>query len=526
MSQPAAESLHARRLRWREVSRTAGQAELRVALLASYTIEPIVPCLGLGLHDAGITASVTTGPFDQVVQACADPGSAIARLEPHVVVIAQRLADLMRPGSPVAPAVVEARMRVVADTALRVADRWDSQLVVVCPAAADVAADARAPLRPALAAYTERLRHRAGVDVISFDDLVAEFGVNNTYHPEMLAHARIPYREPVFAALADRVVRAISGQLDVRTRAVLVDLDSLFRHGGGDDQTGAMSLVSALSSFRAAGGSIAVRARLDRVPPGPVSRRLLSNLADLADVWLPGSGPVAGQLAEAALLAGGSEGNARLLTADPAPSDGRPDGPALRLPTVASDWCDFLSSALCGPGPGAARLRPVATESAMDLASFVAGLGIRVTCTPLAVHEAAVSADFARRNVDFCLAPAPTAADLAASAADSAQEVWLVKVADRMGEYGSSGLVRLWGTALTCVIDVFSLSCAVLGRGVESQIMAEIRGWAERRGCSSITVRMQHTGRNGAAADYFVAAAKEERKGGSIILQIEEEAAE
>lgn len=462
---------------------------------------------------------MTAGPFDQVVQACADAGSTVARHEPHVLVIAQRLADLMRPGSSAVPAEAEARMRVVADTALQAADRWDSQLVAIRPAETDLAPGARALLGPALTAFTERLRHRAGVAVISLDDVVAEFAPERVYHPELFAHARIPYREPVFAALADRVVRAISSRLDVPTRAVLVDLDSLLRRGAGDDWAAARSLVSSLSSFRAGGGYVAVRARLQRMPHGRAARWLLTSLADLTDSWLSGTGSVEDQLAEAAALAGGSGSNARLLTAEPTLADRLPGGPALRLPATASDWPAFLPSALPGPEPAAARSRPVIAADAVDLMSFIRGLGIRVTCAPLAAQEIAASVDFARRNVDFCLAPAPAAADLAASLADSSQDVWLVRVADRMGEYGASGLVRLRATAQACVIDVFSLSCAILGRGVESQILAEARSWAERQGCSSITVQLQYTGRNDAARDYFALAEKES---GDITVHMQE----
>ncbi|MCG5439533.1 hypothetical protein, partial [Micromonospora foliorum] len=90
--------LLARRTRWQAVTRQRPEPVLRVALLASYTVDPLVPYLGLGLHDAGLPAALSVGPFQQVVQQCLATDGFLAETRPDVLVVAQRLEEAGDPG--------------------------------------------------------------------------------------------------------------------------------------------------------------------------------------------------------------------------------------------------------------------------------------------------------------------------------------------------------------------------------------------------------------------------------------------
>ena len=56
-----------RRLAWQKLrrARLGDDVDLKVALLASFTVNPIVAYLGTALDAQGFSAAVEVGPFDQ-----------------------------------------------------------------------------------------------------------------------------------------------------------------------------------------------------------------------------------------------------------------------------------------------------------------------------------------------------------------------------------------------------------------------------------------------------------------------------
>src|SRR5215471_21597098 len=122
-------SLLETRSRWREISRTERPTALRVALLASYTIDPLVPYLGVLLDEAGHPAEIRVGPYNQIVQQCLDEESQTAAGRPDVVVVAPRFEELSA-----GPADQVGDLLALAETALAAAGRWRACLVFVLPA--------------------------------------------------------------------------------------------------------------------------------------------------------------------------------------------------------------------------------------------------------------------------------------------------------------------------------------------------------------------------------------------------------
>ena len=75
-----------------------------------------------------------------------------------------------------------------------------------------------------------------------------------------------------------------------------------------------------------------------------------------------------------------------------------------------------------------------------------------------------------------------------------------VKVSDRFGDYGMSGLLIYFENDDSCEIDTFLLSCRVLGRGVEHQVLAQ---FALKCGKPSIKFRFQATDKNQPAWEFI-----------------------
>src|SRR5947209_7025808 len=103
------------RKRWREISRAPRPSALRVALLASYTIDPLAPYLGVLLEEAGHPAEIEIGPYNQIVQQCLDAASQTAATRPDVVVVSPRFEEL---------AGQAGDLLAVADAAVAAVRRW------------------------------------------------------------------------------------------------------------------------------------------------------------------------------------------------------------------------------------------------------------------------------------------------------------------------------------------------------------------------------------------------------------------
>jgi hypothetical protein len=78
-----------------------------------------------------------------------------------------------------------------------------------------------------------------------------------------------------------------------------------------------------------------------------------------------------------------------------------------------------------------------------------------------------------------------------------------VNVSDRFGDYGLVGLLLCHATSDRYVVDTFLLSCRVLGRGVEHQILADLGRRALELGKPRVDVIYRPTDKNQPAWDFI-----------------------
>ncbi|MGC4853744.1 hypothetical protein ACLQ24_10150 [Micromonospora sp. DT4] len=500
--------LFTRRTRWQALTRQRPAPTLRVALLASYTVDPLVPYLGLDLHERGLTATLTVGPFQQVVQQCLATDGFLTEARPDVLLVAQRLEEAGDPGA--SGDAWAAELLAGAEAAVTAARRHGALLVYVLPAV-----PAARPYGPADAMHADgvaasatvvrqRLRDRLagdpGVLLVDADEAVRAVGDERAYHPVLFRLAKVPYTEEVFARLGATAAALVASWFGASCRALVVD---------GDGLTGAAHLLPALRELRAAGVRVALRA----TGVGWWSDGDAADLLSVLDGWVTDARPIDEQLAEIAaelhvapaqiVLAG--VGAAHLVP----PGEGRPavEGPSRRVPFGADPalWSDELRAAgltdrlperRWSGGPARSADAP---HAALSLDDFVAGLDVQVDYRPVAADGVAEVAEVAARAHDFAVAPAPPAAALAERAAD----LLAIRVRDRLGDYGTSGLVALDRTADRWTVDVFSLSCPVLGKGVEAAVLREVTRRAGAAGAGEVVVRWTDTGRNGTARRFL-----------------------
>ncbi|MCW3841248.1 hypothetical protein ONA70_14185 [Micromonospora yasonensis] len=499
--------LFALRTRWQAVTRRGPAPVLRIGLLASYTVDPLVPYLGLALHDAGLPATLTVGPFHQIVQQCLAEDGFPATVRPDVLLVAPRLEEAGAAGP--AGAGWADELLAVAEAAVTAARRQGALLGYVLPAVPEARPcgagdpmDAEGVTAAATAAR-ERLRERLAADpgvlLVDAEEAVRAVGTRHAYHPALFRFAKIPYTEEVFAALGAATAGLLRRWYGAGCRALVLD---------GDTLTDPAPLLPALRELRAAGLRVAARAGADGW-----STVADPELLPLLDGWVVDDRPPVAQLAEIAAELDLAPAHLVLLTtADPAAVTGPRDetttdgGTTVTLGADPKAWGDELTAAgLTDRLParrwtgGTRGESPAAGPAGLSLADFVSSLDVQVEYRPVTDAEVPQVAELVARAHDFALRPAPAAATLAGRTAD----LLAVRVRDRFGDYGTGGLVALTREPDRWTVDLFSLSCPVLGKGVEPAVLRELAHRAGTAGARELLVPWTDTGRNGSARRFL-----------------------
>ncbi len=534
------------RLRWKEIQRQGpqdapGAPRLKIALLASYTVDPLIPYLGVALRDAGLHPVLQTSPYNQIVQECLNDASGTASFAPDVLVVSPRLEELWagrsfpeRPDSGSGgPAGAVDDLLDVLDTALAAAARWNSALLVVLPPVPDdllaVVGDDNHPggLAAAAAAAREHVRARVvgepNAYVVDLEGVLRSVGTTRAHHPALYAHAKIPYTEEVFAALGARIGRTLRLRFGDAGRAVALDLGSL-----AEDATEADALVPLVRRLNA--GGIPVHVRGDRSTVR-LWRALVTAdcpLPSMVADWVFDDRPVPEQIRAIAAREGVPAGQVVLVGRDPAvltAPAGQPPAPAragspLALGPDPDHWTAELTAAALfdrlpepaagpGAGPGAAMFaadRPRTSSGGLSLDSFVADLRAEVEFSAARDTHVEKIAEMMFRTKDFTLGAVLEREQLTAALADEEREVFVGTVRDRFGDFGLSVAVVLRFAAALCTVEALLVSCPVMGKGVEEAVLHRIADLAADRGCATIRVDYRTTGRNQVAVDFFASA--------------------
>jgi len=98
-------------------------------------------------------------------------------------------------------------------------------------------------------------------------------------------------------------------------------------------------------------------------------------------------------------------------------------------------------------------------------------------------------------------------------------QVFSIKVRDRFGDHGLIGVAIVRDQSDECEIDTFLLSCRVIGRTVETALLAHIAESAEQRGHKRLVGWFLPTKKNAPARDFYQQhgfSRREQNEGGSL----------
>lgn len=542
------------RARWRRFTAASGSQapDLRIGLAASFTAEPLVPLLGAELLARGFTPAITLAPYGQIFQVCQQPAALLPGCE--VIVIAWRIEDLLLPEAlaflrrdPAGwPQILEKlRAFVEAITALRAG--FVGGVVVALPpfpAMLPAPLEELAPPHSAAALHravtTELAQRLAAIEGVLLWDLDApqrELGLEASLAFQHWYLYRQPFADPFLFAAAKLLARLITASRRAPRKCIILDADNTLWGGIiGEDGLAGIQLSddfpgSAYRDFQrlllhwhAQGVLLAIASKNNEADvwevfdrhDGMLLRR--EHLATWRIDWQNKSDNIALVAADLNI------GLESLVFIDDNPLEIeslRAELPAVECVLLPEDPAEIvpklraltLFDRTAVTAEDRSRTEMLRAERArreaaapVSHADFLQTLQLEVTVTRAEPPDLERIAQLVNKTNQFNLTTRRrTLEEIRALATSPRHRLWAVRVRDRFGDYGLTGVAIAEATSnrSAWLLDTFLLSCRVLGRGVETAVLAAITEAAKREGISTLQAHFLPTAKNAPAKDFL-----------------------
>ncbi|MBF0294565.1 MAG: HAD family hydrolase [Magnetococcales bacterium] len=544
--------------RWRMVRRQMesladeelGLIPLRVALLASFSIEFILdPLLALGMAN-GLRILPYRSGFAQYHQELIDPNSGLYAFRPDVVILAiegERLLPALYgenhslEGSDMS-ALVEQALGAVEPLIFALRKQSNALLLLH---------NLEPPRHPLLgildghlppcgerevvhavnSALLELARRFRGCHVVDYAGLVTRHGAQHWHDLRMACMARAPIAQRMLPLLAAEYLKFLRASVGLSRKCLVVDLDNTLWGGilGEDGPHGIrlgsdypgnayVALQRTLLRLRARGILLAIASKnnpeeveeLFRAHPAMVVRK--EHFVAMEVHWQP---KPASLLAIARRLNIGLE---HMVFLDDSPMECAQVRAALPMVTVIpfpaqpeeavdrlldDGWFDTLQLSAEDRKRGdlywqKAQIDALQAASG-SLEGFYHSLEMRLTIAPLTPATLPRAAQLTQKTNQFNLTTLRfREEELAQRMEDPAWSLFTVRVEDRFGDNGIVGVMMAKGARHEPLLEVetFLLSCRVIGRTVETAMLATLCRKARDLGLAGVLGRVIPTPKN------------------------------
>lgn len=194
--------------------------------------------------------------------------------------------------------------------------------------------------------------------------------------------------------------------------------------------------------------------------------------------------------------------------------------PALEVPELPEDPVDYLRllqrlnlfETVSFTGEDNKRVKQYQEESKrastkkiyQNEDDYLASLGMKAEVLPLDAFTIPRAAQLSQRSNQFNLRTVRyTESDLQKMAASNEYNAFVVRLADKFGDYGIISFIVLKKEAQRLFIESWMMSCRVLKRGVESLVLNAIVNVAKEEGLSTIVGEYLPTAKNGLVKDHY-----------------------
>ena len=526
----------------------------RLAILRSFTVEPVVPLLRAGAFVGGIDLNVQTGQFNGYVQEILNKDSSLYSFAPDIVILAAQTRDLApelwsRYSELTAPDVQEVVDRVPTDF-----DHWIKALRAHSNASL-ILHTLEAPYSPsqgildwqssssqvaAIQKINDEIRRLAaghtGVYILDYDGLIARHGRAGWHDERKWLIARMPIAADHLKDLADEWLRFVHPLVGKTCKALVTDLDNTLWGGviGEDGMEG----ISLGVEYPGAAFQAVQRAMLDLYQRGILLAVCSkNNPADAMEAlekhpgmllkpehfaaWRINWNDKAANLREIATELNIGVDTLAFLDDNPVERERiRSDLPEVTVLDLPSDPMEFArvlretpvfervtlsdEDRERGRYYTEQRQRLELEQSASSLEDFFRSLGQEIEISPVTPAALTRVAQLTQKTNQFNLTTRRySEQQVAELAKNPAWGVYTVRVKDRLGDNGLVGVVITHDNEELTEIDTFLLSCRVVGRTVETAILSFLIDQAWRRGRTKLQGWFSPTKKNDLAKEFY-----------------------
>jgi FkbH-like protein len=534
-----------------------GAGATSIVLAATFTAEPLLAPLGHFLREVGLPLGTAVAPYGQIFQQLLDPTSQFLRNRGGVNVVLLRFEDWLRDeGGRLTWSAGQGQMleRNADDlvAALREASLASSVpiVVVICPPSAEAAGCAE------LIALGERFRTAlhavSGLRFLPMQWCEA-WAAAELHDSEGDRLGNVPYTRRFFLALGREITRLVHALKNPPAKVIVLDCDNTLWDGVvGEDGPSGIKLTSRhrdLQSFvlskKQAGMLLCLVSKnveSDVLDVFEQRKDMLLRAEDIVAMrvnWLPKSENIhalAGELnlgldsfvfiddnpIECAEVEAACPG-VLVVCLPPSEEPRRILGNLWPLDVLDVTDEDRRRSDMVRQNLARDRF----AKSTGDLASFLAGLELRVTCSVPTDEQRARVSQLTERTNQFNFTTKRRSEAEIDELVRKGFECRGIDVRDRFGDYGLVGVMLFSNAAEALVVDTFLLSCRVLGRGVEHAMLRELGALAKERGLARVELPFIATKKNQPARRFLdsLPAEMREADGGLMVAVAAERAA-
>lgn len=547
----------------------------RLAILRSFTVEPIIPLLRAAGFLAGLDLTVHLGEFNSYAQEILDPGSALYRFHPDAVVLAvqardiaadlwDRFSDLGEEERSLAASRVT---RQFSDMAAAFRAHSGAHLIIhnwelpAIPSAGVLDSQDGQGQSATMERLNEQLRElvrgRPGMYVLDYDGLITRHGRSRWRDERKWLTVRLPIASAQLIHLAEewlRFLHPLSGKV---AKALVVDLDNTLWGGVigedgidgirvGIEHPGASyrDLQRVMLDFYRRGILLAISSKNNpddamealEKHPGMILRP--QHFAAMRINWQDKAQNLR-EIAEELNI-----GVDALAFLDDNPVEREqiraalPEVAVLDLPADAAQYAQVLRDCPLferlvlseedkqrGVYYAAQRERTELESACASKEDFLRSLQQEVEIARVDSSTLARVAQLTQKTNQFNTTTRRyKEQEIAEMATSPDRRVVSVRVVDRYGDNGLVGVAITRDEGETREIDAFLLSCRVIGRNVETAILSYLAEDARRRGLTRIAGWFLPTKKNAPASDFYAqhgfSAARKETQGALWTLDL------
>jgi FkbH-like protein len=523
----------------------------RVALLGSFTLDPFIPVLRVEAARAGVWLDTYVAPYGQYLAELLDAGSGLYRFRPHVTFVAidgdvlwnQRWAET----APLKSEPAVGGLLTPLFAGLDVFDRAGSGIVVmndfILPRRSTEGINAfrsKGTFAHTIAHANKHLRLRLALRDHTFlfplADVVAQVGRTQAFNWRTHYRGHVTWSDTLMAAVAERYVGFALAAMGKATKCIVLDLDNTLWGGVlGEDGPGGIALgpqwpgsefvdfQRELLDLQRQGILLALCSKNNEAEVLALLRThpsMLIREAQLATYRINWEDKAANIRSLARELNIGLD---HMLLIDDSPHERawvQDQIPELRVPDLPADpsmyasWVGSLASLILLQQTAEdarrtqqyqeSRTRETYRGSVGSMEDFLRGLGLRVDIGLVDGERMGRVVQLLAKTNQFNLTTRRHDEATIRRHVDSGEwRVYTMRVVDRFGDFGLTGVAILAPGADAWHVESFLLSCRVIGKSVETALLARIGEDARAAGASALSAEFIDSGRNQVAATFL-----------------------